>query len=154
MSNRSTRTSRHIDAPCADVYRAITDANAVATWMVPDGMSSQVHAFDVREGGQFRISLTYEEPGSAGKTSAHTDTYHGRFVTLVPYTQVVQTMAFETSDDAMRGEMTVSYTLTSERGGTHLLAVHDKVPPGISLADNDTGWRMSLGKLAALVEAH
>jgi hypothetical protein len=27
------------------------------------------------------------------------------------------------------------------------------VPPGISLADNETGWRMALDKLAAFVEA-
>jgi hypothetical protein len=27
------------------------------------------------------------------------------------------------------------------------------VPPGISAADNETGWRMARDKLAALVEA-
>ena len=32
------------------------DARAVATWMVPLGMTSQVHVFDAREGGLFRIS--------------------------------------------------------------------------------------------------
>jgi len=47
--------------------------------MVPTGMTSQVHAFDPREGGSFRISLTYDEPTATGKTTAQTDTYHGRF---------------------------------------------------------------------------
>ncbi len=28
--------------------------------MVPDDMSSRVHSFDAREGGSFRISLTYD----------------------------------------------------------------------------------------------
>jgi len=37
--------------------------------------------------------------------------------------------------------------------GTDLLAVHDGLPPGLSPADNEAGWRMSLDKLAALVEA-
>ena len=78
----STRISRRIDAPRAVVYRALLDARAVATWMVPTGMTSQVHAFDAREGGSFRISLTYEAPTGTGKTTAHTDTYHGRFVKL------------------------------------------------------------------------
>src|SRR5437588_642515 len=32
----------------------------------------------------------YEEPTRAGKTTAHTDTYHGRFVSLVPNEQVVE----------------------------------------------------------------
>ena len=60
---------------------------------------------------------------------------------------------FETADPAMRGEMTITITLTDAGGGTDLLAVHDNLPPGLSPADNETGWRMSLGKLAALVEA-
>ena len=29
--------------------------------MVPDGMTSEVHAFDAREDGFFRISLTYPD---------------------------------------------------------------------------------------------
>lgn len=37
-------------------------------------MTSRVHEFDVREGGRFRISLTYDEPTGTGKTTAHTDT--------------------------------------------------------------------------------
>lgn len=35
---------------------------------------------------------------------------------------------------------------------TDIVAVHDHLPPGLSAADNETGWRMSLGKLAELVE--
>src|SRR5438105_1775179 len=70
----STRLSHHIHAPRPQVYRALIDAQAVATWMVPDGMTSHVHAFDGREGGSFRISLTYDAPTGTGKTTAHTDT--------------------------------------------------------------------------------
>ncbi|HLF24665.1 MAG TPA: SRPBCC domain-containing protein, partial [Burkholderiales bacterium] len=80
----STRIGRRVNAPRATVYRALLDARAVATWMVPAGMTSHVHAFDAREGGSFRISLTYDEPTGSGKTAAHTDTYHGRFVKLLP----------------------------------------------------------------------
>jgi hypothetical protein len=69
-------------------------------------MTSHVHAFDAREGGSFRISLTYDEPTGTGKTTAHTDTYHGRFVKLVTNEQVVEVVEFETTDPALRGEMT------------------------------------------------
>jgi uncharacterized protein YndB with AHSA1/START domain len=65
----STRIRRHVNAPRAIVYRALLDARAVATWMVPTGMTSHVHAFDAREGGSFRISLTYDAPTGAGKTT-------------------------------------------------------------------------------------
>jgi uncharacterized protein YndB with AHSA1/START domain len=142
-----------VNAPRARVYRALLDARAIAQWKVPTGMTSHVHAFDPREGGAFRISLTYNEPTGTGKTTAHTDTYHGRFVKLVPDEQVVEVVEFETADPAMRGEMTITTTLTDADGGTEVLAVHDGLPPGLSAADNELGWRLSLEKLAALVEA-
>jgi uncharacterized protein YndB with AHSA1/START domain len=149
----TTRISRRVNAPRPKVYRALLDARAVATWMVPTGMTSQVHAFDPREGSAFRISLTYDAPTETGKTTAHTDTYHGRFITLVPDEKVVEVVEFETADPAMQGEMTITITLADADGGTDLLAVHDRLPPGLSPADNEAGWRSSLAKLAALVEA-
>jgi uncharacterized protein YndB with AHSA1/START domain len=149
----TARIRRHVNAPRSRVYRALVDARAVATWMVPDGMTSHVHAFDAREGGSFRISLTYDAPTGTGKTTAQTDTYHGHFVKLVTDEQVVQVIEFETADPAMQGEMTITFTLVDAAGGTDVLAVHDGVPPGVPPADNELGWQMSLAKLAALVEA-
>jgi uncharacterized protein YndB with AHSA1/START domain len=134
-------------------YRALLDADAVQAWRVPTGMTSEVHIFEPWEGGEIRISLTYEEPTETGKTSAHTDTYHGRFVKLVPNEQVVETVEFETGDLAMQGKMTIAITLADADGGTAIVAVHDGVPAGVAPADNETGWQDSLGNLAALVEA-
>jgi uncharacterized protein YndB with AHSA1/START domain len=74
-------------------------------------------------------------------------------VKLVPNEQVVEVDEFETDDPALRGEMTITITLTDARGGTDLLAVHDGLPPGVSPEDNEIGWRMALAKLAMLVEA-
>jgi uncharacterized protein YndB with AHSA1/START domain len=148
----STRVSWRVNAPRASVYRALLDANAVATWKVPTGMTSHVHAFDAREGGSFRISLTYDEPTGTGKTTAHTDTYHGRFVKLVTNEQVVEVVEFETTDPALHGEMTITITLADADGGTDVLAVHDGLPSGVPVADNEAGWREALAKLAALVE--
>ena len=146
--------TRRVNAPRALVYRALLDARAVATWMVPAGMTSHVHELDPREGGAFRISLTYDMPTGTGKTTAQTDTFHGRFQKLVPDEQVVETVEFETADPAMRGEMTITFSLADAAdGGTEVSAVHDRLPPGLSPADNELGWQMSLGKLAALVEA-
>src|SRR5437879_2465696 len=148
----STRITCHIHAPRAVVYRALLDARAVATWKVPAGMTSHVHAFEAREGGSFRISLTYDAPTRTGKTTAHTDTFRGRFVKLVTNEQVVQVVEFETTALALCGEMTITYTLADADGGTDVLAVHDGLPRGLSTTDNEVGWQMSLAKLAALVE--
>jgi uncharacterized protein YndB with AHSA1/START domain len=116
-------------------------------------MTCEVHEFDAREGGTLRVSLTYDEPGPQGKTTAHTDTYRGRFVRLVPDELVVEVDVFETADPTLGGEMTSTITLTDGGdGGTELTAVHDGVPDGVAPADNELGWRMALDRLAALVE--
>jgi uncharacterized protein YndB with AHSA1/START domain len=148
----STRVTRRIHAPRSRVYAAFLDAKAVQTWMVPTGMTSQVHEFEGREGGRFRISLTYDAPTDTGKTSAQTDTYHGRFVKLVPGREIVQAIEFESDNPALLGEMTVRVTLADDGDGTELVAVHDALPPGVPPADNELGWNISLGKLAELVE--
>lgn len=135
------------------MYRALLDPDAVQRWMVPDGMSSVIHSFDGREGGTFRISLSYDAPTAAGKTDAQTDTFHGRFVRLVPDTEVVQAVEFEADDPSMQGEMTITYALTDAGGGTDLVGVHEALPPGVAPADNELGWSISLGKLASLVES-
>jgi uncharacterized protein YndB with AHSA1/START domain len=149
----STQISRHISAPCSAVYRALLDARAVAKWRVPTGMSSHVHEFDAREGGSFRISLTYDAPTGTGKSAARTDTYHGHFVKLVPNEQVVEVLEFETADPELRGEMTMITTLAEAGGGTDVLVVHEGIPNSVPVADNETGTRMALANLAKLVEA-
>jgi hypothetical protein len=59
---------------------------------------------------------------------------------------------FETTDPAMTGEMTITYRLSDADGGTDVLAEHEGLPRGVSTTDNEAGWRMSLAKLAGLVE--
>ena len=148
----STKVARHIRAPRSVVYRALLDADAIEKWRVPDGMSSQVHEFDAREGGSFRVSLTYDAPGAAGKSAAHTDTYHGHFARLVPDEQVTEVFEFETADPGLGGQMTMTTMLAEADGGTDVTVVHEQVPDSIPPADNETGTRMALDHLARLVE--
>lgn len=150
---RSTRVSQQINAPRERVYRALIDANSVSAWKVPSGMTCQVHAFDAREGGKLRISLIYTAQPGVGKTAAHTDTYHGHFVELVPNERIVEIDEFETTDPSLQGEMRITITLSDKEGATEVVGVHEALPPGVSIVDNEAGWRMALGKLAALVEA-
>jgi uncharacterized protein YndB with AHSA1/START domain len=122
--------------------------------MVPDGMTSEIHQYDARVGGAFRVSLTYDDGGGTGKSGGHTDTYHGTFVDLVADTKVEQVVEFETSDPAMAGAMRVTYVLSDADGGTLVEGTHENVPPGVSAEDNELGWQMSMAKLAALVEGN
>jgi uncharacterized protein YndB with AHSA1/START domain len=142
-----------VNAPRSAVYRALLDADAIARWRVPAGMTSQVHVFEPHEGGAFRVSLSYDLPGASGKSMPRTDTYHGHFARLIPGQQVVEVLEFETADPALRGAMTMTTTLTDADGGTDVLVVHDGIPASVPPADNEAGTRMALANLAALVEA-
>lgn len=145
---------QHARAPRAAVYALLLDPAAVARWKVPDGMTAEVHAFEPVAGGAIHVSLTYRETTGAGKTTAHTDTYRGRFAELVPDERVVEVDWFETGDPEMRGEMTSTIVLSDAAGGgTDVVGIHEGVPAGVALADNETGWRMALAKLAALAES-
>jgi uncharacterized protein YndB with AHSA1/START domain len=141
-----------VRAPGAAVYRALLDADAVAKWRVPTGMSSRVHEFDARESGRFRVSLMYDAPAGTGKSAPRTDTYHGRFARLVPDEAVVEVLEFETADPALRGEMTMTTTLTDAADGTDVVIVHEGIPDVVPAADNETVTRMALDNLARLVE--
>ena len=59
------------------------------------------------------FTLTYDEPTGAGKTDPHSDTYHGRFVRLVPNQEVVQVMEFETEDEAIERANDTEYGLAA-----------------------------------------
>ncbi|MFJ6656712.1 SRPBCC family protein [Streptomyces sp. NPDC091377] len=150
---RTTRVSRHMNAAPAVVYRALLDPEAVARWRVPDGMRSEVHAFEAREGGRFRVSLTYDSPAATGKSGARRDTYHGRFVRLVPDERVVEVIEFASDDPAVRGAMTMTTTLVPAGDGTEVVVLHEGLPDAVPVADNETGTRMALDRLARLVES-
>jgi uncharacterized protein YndB with AHSA1/START domain len=146
-----TQSTRHIAAPRPDVYRALLDPESVQRWKVPEGMVSHVHSFDPHERGAFRISLTYQWE-AAGKTAGRTDTYHGHFARLIPDEEIMEVVEFETDDAALQGEMAITTTLTDAPGGTNVRILHVGLPAGVDPADNELGTRMSLDKLAALLE--
>jgi uncharacterized protein YndB with AHSA1/START domain len=143
-----------IKAPRKAIYQAFLDPQAVAAWLAPDTMRGHVHSFDPREGGTFRISLTYQTPGDAprGKTATDTDTYHGRFVQLVPDEKIVEVIEFESQEPGFAGDMTLTVLLADVAGGTEVTLLYDNVPKGIRPEDNEAGTRQALQKLAALVE--
>jgi len=150
----STKVSRLIRAPREAIYAACLDPDALAAWRAPDGMTARVHAFDAREGGTYRMSLTYADPsqGPGGKTSEDTDTFEGTFVELVPNEKVVELIRFESPDPGFAGEMTMTTSLAETGDGTEVTVLCENIPPGISPADNELGSGLALKNLAKLVE--
>lgn len=113
-------------------------------------MTGRALEYDFRQGGRYRIELTYDgaADSSAGKTSAKTDVTTGRFVSIEPGKRIIQSVEFESADAAFAGEMTMTWTFAPAPAGTLVTVRAEKVPPGISKADHDAGLRSSLQNLA------
>ena len=145
--------TRVIRASRSVVYRALLDAEAVERWRAPDGMTATVHVWEPVVGGSFRVSLTYDDPSRAGKSSPATDTYCGTFAELLAGTRLVEVLEFETDDQDLAGPLTVTTTLADAAGGTQVTVAFGGLPAAVAPEDNATGTSMALANLAALVEA-
>jgi uncharacterized protein YndB with AHSA1/START domain len=94
---RSTCVSRVIKAPRRTIYEAFLDPEALVSWLPPEGMKGHVSVFDAREGGAYRMSLTYvgSDHSPRGKTSEHTDVVRGRFLDPVRADRAVDRIRVE-----------------------------------------------------------
>jgi uncharacterized protein YndB with AHSA1/START domain len=153
-SGRTDSASRVILAPPRSIYRAFLDPEAVVSWRPPDGMKGQIHSFDPREGGAFRMSFAYTDADHSvpGKTSQHADVFHGRFLELVPNERIVEQVEFESDDPAFADAMTITTTLMAVPGGTQVTVLCENVPDGIQPSDHQTGLASTLTNLAAFTE--
>src|SRR6476469_5821880 len=107
-----TRTSRVIRAQPEKLYDAFIDPAALLGWLPPAEMSGEIHEFDARVGGGYRMSLFYPptERVIRGKTSDREDMVNVRFVELAPPRRIVEAVSFVTTDQAFFGEMTMTAT--------------------------------------------
>jgi uncharacterized protein YndB with AHSA1/START domain len=109
--------------------------------------------FAFREGGGYRLRLTYKEPqGMPGKTSADTDEVEVRFTKLVPNMRIEQAVTFESDDPAFSGEMQIAWILEPDQRGTLVTVRCENVPLGIGADDHQAGLGSTLANLAAFVE--
>lgn len=151
---RTDKASRIIKAPPQRIYEALIDPAAIVQWRPPKGMTAEIHAFDARPGGRFRMSFIYADrnPGMRGKTSEDADTFEGQFLKLVPDRRVVELIEFQSEDPAFAGRMTVTTSLAPVAGGTEVTIACANVPSGISAEDHAVGMASTLANLAAFTE--
>jgi len=149
-----TRTMRVIRARPEELYRAFLDPAALNDWLPPAEMTGEIHEFDARVGGGYRMSLFYppSERAFRGKTSDREDMVNVRFVELAPPRRIVETVSFVTTDPAFFGEMTITVTFEEVSGGTEVILVCKNLPPGVRAEDNEAGSRLSLQQLARRFE--
>lgn len=135
------RLHRVLNAPPERVYRAFTDADALAKWLPPHGFTAKVHEFDARVGGGYRMSFTNFTTGSS-------HFFRAEYTELVLNERVVHTDRFE--DPNLPGLMTVTVTLKKVSCGTELNITQEGVPDVIPAEGCYLGWQESLAQLAQL----
>lgn len=149
---RVDTASRMIMASVEAVYAAFADPEAWTQWLPPTGMICEIAEFDFREGGRYRLTLTYTDQTGYGKSSDDTDIVQGTFAELVPNSRMVQLVEFASDDVAFSGTMHMNWSLTPEATGTRVTITAEDVPPGISPEDHATGMNSTLENLARYVE--
>jgi uncharacterized protein YndB with AHSA1/START domain len=149
-----TRTSRVIRARPEELYAVFLDPAALIDWLPPAEMTGEIHEFDARVGGGYRMSLFYppNERVFRGKTSDREDMVKVRFVELAPPRRIVEAVSFVTTDPAFFGEMTIIATFEEVSGGTEVTLVCKNLPAGLRAEDNEAGSRLSLEQLARRFE--
>lgn len=151
---RIDSASKMISASPQLVYDALLDPEALVEWLPPKGMKGRIHAFEPREGGTYRIALTYEAPNHStdGKTTQDSDVVEGRFRELIPNERIVQVVEFQSKDPSFAGSMSITWSLAAMPGGTEVTVICENVPHGIRKEDHDAGLRSTLENLAAFAE--
>lgn len=147
---RTDTASLLIAAPPDALYRAFADATALMAWLPPAGMTGRALQYDFREGGRYRIELTYgaDSGPDVGKTSSHTDVTSGSFRALEVNRRIVQSVEFDSADESFAGEMVMTWSFAPAASGTLVTVTAEGVPPGIRPEDHDEGLRSSLANLA------
>ncbi|WP_347755596.1 SRPBCC domain-containing protein [Agrococcus sp. ProA11] len=148
---RIDRASTVIAADAATIYRALLDPLALAIWLPPVGATGEIEQMDARVGGGFRLVLRFADPVDP-KTTPDSDASLVRFMELVPGQRVVQSVAFESSQERFGGEMLLRWQLEPVAAGTRVTVSAADVPAGISQSDHELGLGSSLANLARYLE--
>lgn len=143
MADNKVSLHRMIKASPEKVYRAFTEAMAIASWLPPYGFLCTVQDMDVKEGGTFRMSFY-------NFTTGNSHSFGGKYVEVKPNEFIKYTDRFD--DPNLPGEITTSVWLQKTIVGTELKILQENIPTAIPAEMCYLGWQESLEKLTKLVE--
>jgi|ERR1051326_4615565 uncharacterized protein YndB with AHSA1/START domain len=139
----TVRLHRVLTAHPDKIYRAFTEADALAKWLPPDGFACTVHHLEAKVGGSFKMSFRNFTTGAS-------HAFGGEYLELVPGERIRYTDKFD--DPNLPGSMKVTVTLKRVSVGTDLNIVQEDIPDAIPAEACYLGWQQSLANLAKLVE--
>ena len=142
MAN-SVSLHRILKATPEKVFRAFTQASAIASWLPPYGFICTVDHLKAEKGGTFRMSFENFSTGSS-------HSFGGKYVDVKPGEFLKYTDTFD--DPNLPGEMITSVSLKQTIAGTEIKILQEGIPSVIPVEMCYLGWQESLEKLAKLVE--
>ena len=142
-TDRTVRLHRVIRTTPEKLYRAFTEAEALAKWLPPYGFTCTVHQLDATVGGTFKMSFRNFSTGNA-------HSFGGEYLELAPGRRIRYTDRFD--DPNLPGTLQVTVELTPVSCGTELAVAQAGIPEAIPLEMCYLGWQESLAQLATLVE--
>lgn len=155
MTARVDSASRLISASPKAVYRAFAEPGAMERWLPPSNMTGEMLHFDFREGGSYRMRLTYVDPqGERGKTSEDSDDVEVHLTKVEDGQRIEQEITFGSEDAAFSGVMRMTWTFRTEGDGTLVTVRAENVPDGIRPEDHEAGLSASLENLAEFVHEY
>lgn len=143
MATGSVSLHRVLKANPEKVFRAFTEASAMASWLPPYGFTCTVHEMDVKVGGGFRMSFHNFSTGNG-------HSFGGKYVEVKANEFLKYTDKFD--DPNLPGEMVTSVWLKKVMAGTELKVLQEGIPEMIPVEMCYLGWQESLEKLTRLVE--
>jgi len=143
MSNNSVSLHRVIKTSPEKLYRAFTEATAIASWLPPYGFLCTVHEMNVQAGGSFKMSFHNFSTGNG-------HSFGGKYLEIKPNELLKYTDKFD--DPNLPGEMITTVWLRKVIGGTELKVLQEGIPAAIPVEMCYLGWQDSLDKLTKLVE--
>ncbi len=143
MSTNNVSLHRVLKASPEKVYRAFTEATAVAAWLPPYGFLCTVQEFDVKTEGTFQMTFH-------NFTTGHAHSFGGKYVAVRPNEFLQYTDEFD--DPNLPGEMMTSVEFKKVSLGTEIKILQENIPAMIPVEMCYLGWQESLEKLAKLVE--
>jgi uncharacterized protein YndB with AHSA1/START domain len=143
MANNTVTLHRVIKAAPEKVYRAFSDPKAYAWWLPPYGFLCDIHQFEMKQGGSYKMSFV-------NFTTGNGHSFGGKFLEIKPSEFIKHTDKFD--DPNLPGEMITSVWFRKVMVGTELKIVQEGIPSAIPVEMCYLGWQESLEKLMKLVE--
>jgi uncharacterized protein YndB with AHSA1/START domain len=143
MTNSKVTLHRVFTAPVERVFKAFTDADAIASWLPPNGFVCKVHNMDTQIGGKYNMSFI-----NFGTGGSHS--FGGEYLEIVPNELLKYTDVFE--DPNLQGQIITTIIFSKVLCGTEIIATQEGIPNAIPIEMCYLGWQESLEKLKKLVE--